>query len=84
MKIFSFFSKINKKILLFVSLFLIFAVSVGLLLLPSKDTPTARTYENNTQYTFDSYTNELFSWQLSSDWLSMHFYLEDVYKRQTG
>ena len=38
MKIFSFFSKINKKILLFVSLFLIFAVSVGLLLLPSKDT----------------------------------------------
>ncbi len=76
MKIFSFFSKINKKILLFVSLFLIFAVSVGLLLLPSKDTPTARTYENNTQYTFDSYTNELFSWQLSSDWLSMHFYLE--------
>ena len=37
MKIFSFFSKINKKILLFVSLFLIFAVSVGLLLLPSKD-----------------------------------------------
>lgn len=76
MKYFSFFSRIHKKILISVSIFIVIIASVFLFALPSKSTPTARSYENNTQYHFDQYANELFSSQLSGDWLSLHFYLE--------
>lgn len=76
MKYFSHFSQINKKVLLFVSILLLAIVSVFLVRLPSKTTSTTKSYENNTQYNFDRYTNELFCSQLSGDWLSLHFYLE--------
>lgn len=76
MKQFLHFSQFNKKILIFISIFVITIASVSVLLLPSSDKQTTRSYENNTQYDFDQYTNELFSAQLSTDWLSLHFYLE--------
>lgn len=77
MKHLSFFiSKINKKILLVTCILLIAVISVSAIFLSSSDTSTTKKYENNTQYNFDQYTNELFSSQLSSDWLSLHFYLE--------
>lgn len=76
MKRFPFFSQINRKVLLFVSIFVISIAIISALLLPSSDTSTTKSYANNTQYAFDQYANELFSTQLSTDWLSLHFYLE--------
>lgn len=73
---FSFISKINKKILLLISFMVIIVFSVLALVLSSSNKPATRNYTNNTQYNFDQYTNELFSSQLSGDWLSLHFYLE--------
>lgn len=72
----SFLSKVNKKILLIVCILLAAAVSIPLVFLSSSKLSTTKTYENNTQYNFDQYTNELFASELSSDWLSLHFYLE--------
>lgn len=73
---FAFISKINKRILLLISFLVIFAFSVLALVLSSSNKPATRNYTNNTQYSFDQYSNELFSSQLSGDWLSLHFYLE--------
>ena len=72
----SFLSKVNKKILLIVCILLAAVVSIPLVFLSSSKLSTTKTYENNTQYNFDQYTNELFASELSSDWLSLHFYLE--------
>lgn len=55
---------------------MIVVISIIALLLPSSNQSNTRNYTNNTQYNFDQYTNELFASQLSSDWLSLHFYLE--------
>ena len=76
MKQFSFFSKINKKLLLFISVLIIIIASFLAFLLPSSPKKSTPHYTNNSQYNFDQYANELFSTQLSCDWLSLHFYLE--------
>ena len=73
---FSFISKLNKKVLLLISTIFILVFSILAFVLSSSDKSPARTYTNNTQYNFDQYANELFSSQLSGDWLSLHFYLE--------
>lgn len=70
-----YFSNINKKTLLFSVIFLIIICSFIPLVLPNKSNIATRTYQNNTQYQFDQYANELFSSQLSNDWLSLHFFL---------
>lgn len=70
-----FFSYINKKILLFSCIFFIIICSAIPLLLQNKSNEATRTYQNNTQYQFDQYANELFSSQLANDWLSLHFYI---------
>lgn len=76
MKYFSLFSRVNKKVLLFVSIFIITIAVICVMLLPSAHAPATKSYKNNTQYNFDQYANELFASQLSADWLSLHFYLE--------
>lgn len=70
-----YFSHINKRRLLFSCIFLFIICFIIPFILQNKNSEATRTYQNNTQYQFDQYANELFSSQLSNDWLSLHFFL---------
>lgn len=67
---------ISKHKYLFLLTFLFCAISICLIIYNSdSNSVSSVSYENDVQKNFDEYANQLFSSQVSSDALSMHFYI---------
>ena len=65
---------------LFIIIFSAVLLLSGLAYFLLPESKTNEQFDNNTQYLFNKYINQLFSDQLHSDSLSMHFYLSDPNK----